>query len=539
MASAASAGNASPDNAVIDNALSRNALSGNALSPNVSAVVVPRPRRVAYWCPLMAFSDVWVFRIVHQDTGKPAQGVPVTVLDRAGNAAGHWVSDADGLVAVPRRDISKLRLRVGLRSEDPIELATATLSDEPTPLAAPSQLPPPMGSGSSGERAVRDLHAVPAAPPATATPARGPDPVDVPGHVLYFQRLAMFGERAPTAAAPARDPVADFFALAGEGSSAMRYGALIEVEEFWQSLGGQWGELLYSATLTPGDEAKLVVLDGRWRREADGRERPLQILARMVGTSMLGDLVSALRPEPQLDALTLTEPGLEAAASDTVQMVRERTERMSNALRRRPLGVVDPPADAPGTGAVRTVRTTPRDRLVTFRFFEPLERFKVMVRSPRARPVLLVPFRLPNDATPDVVRRAGSLFRRTLLDRGLLPDLERLLGGDEPNAAGSGGGSPRGRVLEHIEANLLYYSTAIISAGDPAARHVALSKLREPGGRPLTDGVENTVVGRVGSAIALPLRDTAELPAQWRDALAAYQARPLRVSDGFVVTDRK
>src|SRR6266480_389695 len=220
-----------------------------------------------------------------------------------------------------------------------------------------------------------------AAPPATAPPARGPDPVEVPGHVLYFQRLAMFAERAPTAAAPARDPVADFFALASEGSSAMRYGALIEVEEFWQSLGVQWGELLYSATLTPGDEAKLVVLDGRWRREADGRERPLQILARMVGTSMLGDLVTALRPELQLDALTLTEPGLEAAAADTVQMVRDRTERMSNALRRRPLGVVDASADAPASGAIRHVRNTTRDRLVTFHFFEPLERFKVMVRS--------------------------------------------------------------------------------------------------------------------------------------------------------------
>src|SRR6184192_4229826 len=57
--------------------------------------------------------DVWVFRIVHQDTGKPAQGVPVTVLDKGGNAAGHWVSDADGIVAVPRRDILKLRLRAG------------------------------------------------------------------------------------------------------------------------------------------------------------------------------------------------------------------------------------------------------------------------------------------------------------------------------------------------------------------------------------------------------------------------------------------
>jgi hypothetical protein len=44
------------------------------------------------------------------------------------------------------------------------------------------------------------------------------------------------------------------------------------------------------------------------------------------------------------------------------------------------------------------------------------------------------------------------------------------------------------------------------------------------------------VVGRLVSAIALPLRSAADLPAQWRDALAAYQARPLRVSDGFLVT---
>ncbi len=486
---------------------------------------------MAYWCPLMAIGDVWLFRIVHPDTGKPAQGVPVTVLDRGGNAAGHWVSDADGIVAVPRRDMPKLRLRVGLRSEDPIELATATLGDEPTPLAAPTQLPPTTSSG-GGERVVRELHAVPPAAPATAPPARGPDPVEVPGHVLYFQRLAMFAERAASPAAPARDPVADFFALASEGSSVMRFGALIEVEEYWQSLGVQWGELLYSATLTPGDEAKLAVLDGRWRREGEGRERPLQILARMVGTSMLGDLVTALRPELQLDALTLTEPGLEAAAADTVQMVRDRTERMSNALRRRPLGVVDAPADAPVTGAVRTVRNTTRDRLVTFHFFEPLERFKVMVRSPRARPVIFVPFRLPNVATADVVRRFGYLFRRTLLDRGMLPDLERLLGGDDAGVPSEA----RSRLLEHIAANLLYYSTAIISAGDPAARHAALSKLRDPAGRPLTDVIENTVVGRIGNAIALPLRSAAQLPAEWRAALAAYQAKPLRVTEGFVVT---
>src|SRR5205823_8558329 len=113
VADNAVSGSASPGNAVPDNAL-----SSNALPHNVSPVVVRRARRVAYWCPLMAIGDVWLFRIVHPDTGKPAQGVPVTVLDRGGNTAGHWVSDADGIVAMPRRDMPKLRLRVGLTSEE-------------------------------------------------------------------------------------------------------------------------------------------------------------------------------------------------------------------------------------------------------------------------------------------------------------------------------------------------------------------------------------------------------------------------------------
>jgi hypothetical protein len=476
--------------------------------------------------------DVWVFRIVHQDTGKPAQGVPVTVLDVAGNAAGHWVSDAAGLVAIPRRETTRVRLRVGLRNEDPIELATASLGEEPTPLAAPTQLPPSLTLVS--DRPVREKlsgQAPAAAPPRGApeepaapapTPPPPTAPVEAPGHVLYFQRLAVFGER------PATTPT-ELFSLASD-PAVMRYGALIDVEQYWQSLGVQWGELLYSVTLTPGDEAKLAVLDGRWRREAEGRERPLQILARMVGTSMLGDLATALRPELQLDPFTLSEPTIEPAAADTVQMIHDRTERMSHALRRRPLGVVDAPADAPPTAALRHVRNTTRDRLVTFHFFEPLERFKVLVRSPRARPVIFVPFRLANVATPEVVRRFGYLLRRTLLDRSLVPELERLLSDDAPSAARSA------RILEHIESNLSYYSTVIITAGDPAARHAALSKLREPTGRPLTEVVENTVVGRVGNAIALPLRSSSGVPQAWQDALAAYDAHPLRVSDGFVVT---
>src|SRR5438046_6681327 len=474
-------------------------------------------------------NDVWVFRIVHQDTGKPAPGVPVNVLDRAGNAEGHWVSDADGTVAIPRRETLKLRIRVGLRSEDPIALATSTLGEGPPPLAAPTQLPPTIGSiGHALERPGRE------APAAQPPPPRAAEQPEVPGHVLYFQRLVMFAERsaatrpATGAGAGPRDGAVDFFSPATDGPSAMRYGVLIEVEEYWQSLGVLWGELLYSVTLTPGDEAKLAVLDGRWRREAEGRERRLQSRARMEGTSMLGDLITALRPELQLDPLTVAEPGLEAGAADTVHMIRDRTERKSHALRRRPLGVVDAPADTPASGAIRHVRNTTRDRLVTFHFFEPLERFKVMVRSPRIRPVVFVPFRLPNVATPDVVRRFGHIFRRTLLDRALLPDLDHLLAGEDPQ--------PGARLLEHVAANLLYYSTAIIAAGDPEARHIALSKLRDASGRALTDGIENVVLGRMGNYIALPLRSTAPLAPAWRAAVTEHTVRPARIHEDFVIT---
>src|SRR3989475_2672555 len=144
--------------------------------------------------PLMTTgaNDVWLFRIVHQDTGKPAPGVPVTVLDRAGNAEGHWVSDADGTVAIPRRETFKLRIRVGLRSEDPIELATATLGEGPTPLAAPTQLPLTIGSISHPvERPGRE------APAAQPPPPRAAEQPEVPGHVLYFQRLPTFCGRPP------------------------------------------------------------------------------------------------------------------------------------------------------------------------------------------------------------------------------------------------------------------------------------------------------------------------------------------------------
>jgi len=473
----------------------------------------------------MTPKDIWVFRIVQQDTGKPAPGVPVTVLDQAGNPLGHLASDANGLVQLPRRPGPRLRLRVGLRSEEPIEINTALLGDEPTDLVAPSRLPE-LRVTTAAEETSRDVVVRPSSPPpVSATPAAtASEPV--PPHVVYFQRLVMFADAAQTT--PVSQAEADFFALATPEDAPLRYGVVIEVEESWQSQGVQWGELLHSVSLTPGDEARLAVLDGRWRKDIDGRERPIQILARMVGSSMLGDLATSLRAELMLDPVTLAEPALDAAATETVQLLRDRTERQSHALRRRPLGLVEAPADAPATAAVRTVRNTTTDRLVTFHFFEPLERFRVVVRTPRIRPVLFVPFRLPNVATPDVVRRFGHIFRRTLLDRALLPELDRLLAGETPG--------PGGRLLEHVAANILYYSTAIIAAGDPEARHIALSRLRDTSGRPLTDGIENVVLGRMGNYIAVPLRSMAPLGPVWREAVAAYTTRPARLHEDFAIT---
>ena len=339
--------------------------------------------------------DFWLFRIVHQDTGKPAQGVPVTVLDATGNAAGYWVSEPDGTVRIPSREGPRLRLRVGLRNEEPIELNTATLRDGPTDLAAPSWVPLTPAAGERGERE----------PSAAPTPHPA-EPHEVPGHVLYFQRLAMFGEPASPPPAGPQDNVADFFATPTDPTAALRYGVVIEVEQLWQSTGVQWGELLYSVSLTPGDEAKVTVLDGRWRRDIEGRERPLQILARMVGTSMLGDLVTAIRPELQVESCTLTDPNLEAAAAGTMHMIRERTERMSQALRRRPLGVVDGTAETSDHAATRTVRNTTPDRVVTFHFFEPLEHFRVVVRSPRIRPVIFASY--PLEEVPVALEALGG-----------------------------------------------------------------------------------------------------------------------------------
>jgi len=44
------------------------------------------------------------------------------------------------------------------------------------------------------------------------------------------------------------------------------------------------------------------------------------------------------------------------------------------------------------------------------------------------------------------------------------------------------------------------------------------------------------VIGRIGSSIALPLRPSAAVPVEWREALASYTTRPPRITEEMTVT---
>jgi hypothetical protein len=451
---------------------------------------------------MTVWQDSWTFRIVDQDTGAAVPGVPVSVLESGGRSGGYWVSDSDGLVRIPKHDQPRLRLRVGLRNEEPIEFDARSLPDDPIPLTAPRDL----------SVAASAAAAAPAASQPPAIPAITPAAQHQPGHIMRFARIGVFPKDQDIAAESSPDP------------TSVRYGVLIEIELVWQSLGAEAGATLYSISLGPGEEVKLAISDGRWRKSPDARERPLQIVAKMVGARQIGDGLDAV----PLDVCVATD--LQSAAADTITLLAERTVRNCEALRRRALGITELNGEKAADATLRTLRNMRSEGVLTYHFVEPIERHRVIVRTPRFRPALLVPFRLPNIATREVVQRFGHALRRNLLDRTLGADFDLVRGPDAVPAA------VEQRVYAHIAAHLAYYSATIIAAGDPAERFFALAKLRDPRGHPLTDLIENTVVDRVGNYVAFPLRSVAHTSAAWRSVLTSSEAQPARASQEFIVT---
>src|SRR6266566_3830182 len=286
------------------------------------------------------WQDSWTFRIVDQDTGTAVAGVPVTVLAEGKGDGGYWVSDADGLVRIPKHDHPRLRLRVGLRNEEAIELVARALGDDPISLAAPRGMPT-----GTPEPVRAESHA----PPRTSAPAPAAAAASrSPGHIQRFARIAVLPDDQDIVTIP--DPALLGAVGAPAEPGAMRYGLLLEADAVWQSQGAQAGEVLYSVSVGPGDEVKLAVSDGRWRKKPDARERPLQIVARMVAARQLADSMDALPLDPCVAS------DLESVAGDTVKLLAERCVRAGEALRRRPLGVTEVAADTPASASIKTVK---------------------------------------------------------------------------------------------------------------------------------------------------------------------------------------
>ncbi|PYP98814.1 MAG: hypothetical protein DMD38_00170 [Gemmatimonadetes bacterium] len=314
---------------------------------------------------MTTWQDFWTFRIVDQDTGAAVPGVPVSVLESGGRAGGYWVSDGDGLVRIPKHDQPRLRLRVGLRNEEALEFDARSLPDDAIPLTAPRDLSLP-------------ATAAPSAPAAVApSPSPAPAAQTQPGHLMRFARVGVFPQDRDLTVASAPDP------------TSMRYGVVLEIELVWQSLGAQAGATLYSISLGPGEEVKLAVSDGRWRKTPAARERSLQIVAKMVGARQLGDGTDAV----PLDA---------CIASDLPNIAtREVVRRFGHALRRnlldRSLGsdidqVLD--ADAVSPAAERRVYAhiaahLPYYSATIIAAGDPAERFFALakLRDPQDRPL--------------------------------------------------------------------------------------------------------------------------------------------------------
>src|SRR4029077_8363887 len=139
----------------------------------------------------------------------------------------------------------------------------------------------------------------------------------------------------------------------------MRYGVLFEIEQVWQSLGTEAGDVLYSVSVGPGDEARIAISDGRWRRKGVTRERPLHIVPKMVAAWAVGDGVDAAPLEP----LVVTD--IPAAAGGRARCVAARRTRAADALRGGPI-VVTEGEEAPANAVIRTVRNSRADGVLTY-----------------------------------------------------------------------------------------------------------------------------------------------------------------------------
>jgi len=111
-----------------------------------------------------------------------------------------------------------------------------------------------------------------------------------------------------------------------------------------------------------------------------------------------------------------------------------------------------------------------------------------------------------------------------------LPSERRFMKERESHESAGGTTQPisldTGRLIEHLNAYSPYYTTALISGGDAGSRYLALSAYTDDAGVPLTDIIDNTVVGSIGNYAAFPLQGPDHLPASYGTVEASWLSEP-------------
>ncbi len=373
----------------------------------------------------------WTLRLVLA-TGEPAAGIPVTLLDEHGDPAGHWMTDDAGHVTLPNQVGDRIRVRVGLRNEEPVTIETEALEAGVVELTAPRSAVPALV-----ERETQ--------PRMRAYALERPERAEGTGHLLGFSRLlvAPAAESASTDEPSVDDGPVDFLEAPEPIGEAVRYGILLDMEQYWEPLGHAAGDLLYTAHVMPGEELRVAITDRRWTHAEP--ERPIEAVAALIGDAspldgLRSDGVRTIEPLALVQAPT-GGFHLGPAVAETAATLAERAARAGHLLRRRPLAVrVAAGSGEPAGTVARTLRNPQADRPLAYHFYEALSRSRVYTRLAHTRPVLLVPFRLPALATRSAVRQFAPILRRVLLDASLRGDLERML--DEAPASHVGDTPP-------------------------------------------------------------------------------------------------
>ena len=308
---------------------------------------------------------------------------------------------------------------------------------------------------------------------------------------------------------PAGWPFASF--PAGEVNVGLR---LVYRQE-WRDLGAQRGELIRTVPAAPGDEdpgSTEVASVTRTRRSAE-RLTSTDTLIERAGTTrnlddVVGDAVQAAIeamkwPRDSDGSINTGVRGLAATTdmgleSEYRESSRDATTRLDDMMLRMATTIRDDIASPVDTEPEQSVASSSSPQpdhataqdAATYVYSRLQTRYQVLTRPAEIQHVVLIAEKLPAPAEIDAswVRRHDWILAKVLLDESFREALDSICreAWAEPNVSVEHHASradtvedvdaKRGRLYEHIRANILYYQRAIWRQEDPQQRTMRYRK---------------------------------------------------------------